>query len=305
MEDHHGWSNSSPLNTRCGWSPAAKSDPGPSRLQRDDSVEPFSPVHRPSSVIPLESPWSWPDSSLVYDPQIPWDVMFPLPPLPRPAGANQGLFMNQRLRVSDFSNTLKTPVTVNPRFLEHQQSFPSVGELDCVEGFQGLQYLGESNPFSSQESGLPTFAFSTSELLNQEARNRSISPENHGSGSEISGLCVKLNNLPGEYNGVLDDTEQQTAEREGEMEDSEIQSPLDRESEESMSGPTKKFTCHICGQTCSRRYNMAQHMITHEDSRSREHDCTVKDCSKSFYRHADLKRHMDAVSRINYTSFQH
>ncbi|KAI9208341.1 uncharacterized protein BJ171DRAFT_238495 [Polychytrium aggregatum] len=52
----------------------------------------------------------------------------------------------------------------------------------------------------------------------------------------------------------------------------------------------KRHTCPVCKQMFSRKYNMNQHMFVHGDNRTRDHSCGK--CGRSYYRSADLRRHL-------------
>ncbi|GAA94664.1 uncharacterized protein L969DRAFT_17572 [Mixia osmundae IAM 14324] len=54
-------------------------------------------------------------------------------------------------------------------------------------------------------------------------------------------------------------------------------------------GTQAKFECEFCGQTFTRRYNLAGHLNSHLGARPFE--CDYPECGKSFARAHDLKRH--------------
>ncbi|KAG9301774.1 hypothetical protein G9A89_003321 [Geosiphon pyriformis] len=83
-------------------------------------------------------------------------------------------------------------------------------------------------------------------------------------------------------------------------EDTQFEPPIkeQRKSNESVSGqssPTndneRRFPCLICGHRFSRKYNMEQHMKTHDPNRRKDFACDFPGCTSTFTRRHDLKRH--------------
>jgi hypothetical protein len=63
--------------------------------------------------------------------------------------------------------------------------------------------------------------------------------------------------------------------------------------------PTRdKFRCELCPkQSFCRKYNLDQHMLTHDVYRKREHVCRFEECGRQFVRKTDLNRHIDTVHK--------
>lgn len=71
---------------------------------------------------------------------------------------------------------------------------------------------------------------------------------------------------------------------------------------EATSEDEASYFCKICDRGFARRYNYISHLSTHDQHRPRPWTCTRQDCSKSFRRATDLKRHEHSVSRSSTTS---
>ncbi|KAI9732110.1 MAG: hypothetical protein M1834_004206 [Cirrosporium novae-zelandiae] len=53
-----------------------------------------------------------------------------------------------------------------------------------------------------------------------------------------------------------------------------------------------KFKCQVCGQLCSRSFNLRMHMQTHDPDRKKPFECPDEGCEAKFSRRADLDRHL-------------
>jgi hypothetical protein len=59
-----------------------------------------------------------------------------------------------------------------------------------------------------------------------------------------------------------------------------------------------KFRCELCPkQSFCRKYNLDQHMLTHDVYRKKEHVCQSEGCGRPFVRKTDLNRHIDTVHK--------
>lgn len=61
--------------------------------------------------------------------------------------------------------------------------------------------------------------------------------------------------------------------------------------------PRRKFKCTVCCHAFDRRWNLSQHMLTHEPNRPKPHVCSHRECGRSFSRKHDLTRHLISVHR--------
>ena len=69
-------------------------------------------------------------------------------------------------------------------------------------------------------------------------------------------------------------------------------------SEETQSGPIRKYKCPICPRAFARQFNLKQHIQTHDPDRVKPHECTYNSCGRRFSRKHDLVRHSQSIHGI-------